>query len=59
MLSQVVATAKGLQGPEIYWGPSGVTQGYEESDIKGYEKFDKSAARVAFDSKLIHSNEAR
>ena len=30
-----------LNGPEIFWGSEGVAAGYEESDIKGYDNFDK------------------
>merc|ERR1719506_1810081 len=29
-----IAVLSTLQGPEIFWGPDGVEQGYEESDIK-------------------------
>ena len=43
-----VDTLKGLQGPAIVWGSDGVLIGKEESDIKGYDTFEKfSAALVA------------
>merc|ERR1712160_169905 len=32
-------TIAALQGSEIYWGSEGIAAGFEEADIKGYEKF--------------------
>ena len=37
----MIATLQGLQGPEIMWGDQGPLNGYEESDIKGYDNFDQ------------------
>jgi len=41
MISDIVTTAVGLQGPVMYWGADGVALGHEESDIKGYDNFGK------------------
>ena len=35
-----------LEGPEIFWGSDGVLEGYDESDIKGYDNFDKLKAAL-------------
>ena len=39
--ANIVDTLKTLEGPEIFWGSDGVLQGHDESDIKGYDNFDK------------------
>jgi uncharacterized surface protein with fasciclin (FAS1) repeats len=39
MASDIITTVKGLQGPVVYWGADGPTQGHEESDVKGYDNF--------------------
>ena len=40
-------TLASLQGPEIFWGAEGASNGYEESDIKGYDNFAKLCAAIA------------
>ncbi|KAL1525717.1 hypothetical protein AB1Y20_020561 [Prymnesium parvum] len=45
-MADILDTAQGLQGPEIFWGPDGVGLGYEESDIKGYDGFNKFVEAV-------------
>merc|ERR1740124_1095119 len=40
----IVDTVAALQGPEIFWGSEGVLEGFDESDIKGYDNFTKLAA---------------
>ena len=42
----VVDTLKSLQGPGMVWGHEGVTLGHEESDLKGYDNFDKFLAAL-------------
>jgi len=42
-----VDTLKGLQGPAIPWGSDGVLVGKEESEIKGYDTFEKFATALA------------
>eukprot|EP00523_Entomoneis_sp_CCMP467_P008136 CAMPEP_0168740472 /NCGR_PEP_ID=MMETSP0724-20121128/12002_1 /TAXON_ID=265536 /ORGANISM="Amphiprora sp., Strain CCMP467" /LENGTH=263 /DNA_ID=CAMNT_0008787919 /DNA_START=137 /DNA_END=928 /DNA_ORIENTATION=+ len=37
----VVASLQSLQGPGMVWGAEGVEQGKEESELKGYDNFDK------------------
>lgn len=37
---------KGLEGPGIPWGSAGVLEGFEESDIKGYDGFGKVADAI-------------
>ena len=39
--ANIVDTLKSLEGPEIFWGSDGVLLGHDESDIKGYDNFDK------------------
>ena len=39
-------TLASLEGPEIFWGSDGVLEGYDESDIKGYDNFDKLKAAL-------------
>ncbi len=39
--ANIVDTLKSLEGPEIFWGSDGVLEGHDESDIKGYDNFDK------------------
>ena len=39
--ANIVDTLKTLEGPEIFWGSDGVLLGHDESDIKGYDNFDK------------------
>ena len=39
--ANIVDTLKTLEGPEIFWGSDGVLEGHDESDIKGYDNFDK------------------
>ena len=38
-MASIADTAASLQGPEIFWGSAGVADGYDESDIKGYDGF--------------------
>jgi hypothetical protein len=35
-----------MEGPEIFWGSDGVLEGYDESDIKGYDNFDVLAGAI-------------
>mmetsp|Transcript_27502 Transcript_27502/g.47828 ORF Transcript_27502/g.47828 Transcript_27502/m.47828 type:complete len:201 (+) Transcript_27502:26-628(+) len=42
-----VDTLKGLEGPGIPWGSDGVLIGKEESEIKGYDTFNKFADALA------------
>jgi len=42
----IVDTVAALQGPEIFWGSEGVLEGFDESDIKGYDNFTKLAAAL-------------
>ena len=42
----IVDTLKGLEGPGIPWGSAGVLEGFEESDIKGYDGFGKVADAI-------------
>lgn len=37
--ANVVDTLAGLQGPGQVWGADGIAQGFEESDLKGYDNF--------------------
>lgn len=46
MAGDIMATAKGLQGPVIFWGSAGVLVGKDESDVKGYDNFEKFVAAV-------------
>ena len=39
--SDIVGTLSSLQGPGMVWGDQGVELGYEESELKGYDNFDK------------------
>merc|ERR1711924_584376 len=39
-------TLSTLEGPEIFWGSDGVLEGYDESDIKGYDNFDQLKAAL-------------
>ena len=39
--ANIVDTLRTLEGPEIFWGSDGVPLGHDESDIKGYDNFDK------------------
>ena len=43
----IVDTVGSMQGPEIFWGSEGVLEGFDESDIKGYDNFTKLAAALA------------
>merc|ERR1719388_633220 len=42
----IVDTLKTMEGPEIFWGSDGVLEGYDESDIKGYDNFDQLSAAL-------------
>merc|ERR1711968_209499 len=42
----IVDTLKTMEGPEIFWGSDGVLEGYDESDIKGYDNFDQLASAI-------------
>merc|ERR1712003_233471 len=39
-------TIKTLEGPVIYWGSEGVPNGFDESDIRGYDNFTKLTAAL-------------
>ena len=41
MADDIMTTLGKLEGPEIFWGSAGVALGYDESDIQGYDMFDK------------------
>ena len=45
-MASIIDTVKGMQGPEIFWGSAGVAEGYDESDIKGYDNFSMFVAEV-------------
>jgi uncharacterized surface protein with fasciclin (FAS1) repeats len=45
-MGDLLSTVKELQGPAMYWGSAGVLEGYEESDIKGYDNCGKFAAAL-------------
>merc|ERR1712157_706115 len=55
MEAGIVETLKTLEGPEIFWGSDGVLEGYDESDIKGYDNFDVLAGANSAIEK--HNNE--
>ena len=42
----VVDTLSTLQGPGVVWGADGVALGHEESELKGYDNFDKFFATL-------------
>jgi len=46
MEAGIVETLKTMEGPEIFWGSDGVLEGYDESDIKGYDNFDQLATAI-------------
>lgn len=53
----VVDTLSSLQGPGVVWGAEGVTQGHEESDLKGYDNFDSTCfdeERLLFPFRCAH-----
>jgi len=39
--ASIADTIAELKGPEEFWGSEGVEQGFDESDIKGYDMFSK------------------
>ena len=41
MMASVPDTLAALRGPEVYWGAEGPMRGFRESDIKGFDSFDK------------------
>ena len=45
--ASITETLSTLEGPEIFWGSDGVLEGYDESDIKGYDNFDVLAGAMA------------
>ena len=46
MSASITDTLKSMEGPEIFWGSDGVLEGYDESDIKGYDNFDVLAGAL-------------
>ena len=44
--ASIADTLGTLEGPEIFWGSDGVLEGYDESDIKGYDNFDQLKAAL-------------
>jgi len=46
MSASIADTLKTMEGPEIFWGSDGVLEGYDESDIKGYDNFDVLAGAI-------------
>jgi uncharacterized surface protein with fasciclin (FAS1) repeats len=44
--ASIVDTVGTMNGPEIFWGSAGVMEGHEESDLKGYQKFEMLAAAL-------------
>jgi uncharacterized surface protein with fasciclin (FAS1) repeats len=45
-MANIVDTAKSLQGPVVFWGADGPAIGKEESDIRGYDNFEKFVKAV-------------
>merc|ERR1719182_841019 len=46
MSASITETLTTMEGPEIFWGSDGVLEGYDESDIKGYDNFDQLAGAL-------------
>ena len=46
LFAGIVDTVGDLNGPEIFWGSAGVLEGHEESDLKGYQRFERLAAAM-------------
>ena len=44
--ANIADTVATLEGPEIFWGSEGVLEGFDESDIKGYDMFSKLSAAL-------------
>merc|ERR1711924_210930 len=44
--ASIADTVATMNGPEIFWGSAGVMEGHEESDLKGYQKFEMLAAAL-------------
>jgi len=42
----ISTTLETLNGPEIFWGSAGVLEGHEESELKGYDNFDKLSSAL-------------
>ena len=38
--SEILATLRSLQGPEIFWGADGPKSGHKEDEVRCYEAFD-------------------